>query len=411
MAFNAEIGNYAGETDAYPNAISKFLANGVQWIITMVEKTNPDMLPLFASLQTLNDTTRTLPLATNSKIIDIVRRNGNATNGEELKCSPINAAFRSNAKNTDSIYYASKDSPVYYIDNGVLNVLPIPDNNEIVKISIVLPDTSVAGTDSTIDNFPSEMYHGVVLYAAAQLLHHKMAALNAKLPTDLDADTTVFDMIDDLNTSLSMGDVTVPAAFSDTNVGDVPTLNISTSHNAEYSDALASAKNLIDVGIVTDEEAGSNDDATVFSAGYWLKDEDEEMVQSTLTVAAQELQRASSYLSKFQADINKEVQEFTVDMQTYQAKVAEESAKSSVDTTRFQTELGFQTSRAQEMLNEFNANIQKKISLYTTIISKLTTDYQWLQSQYQVVKSELSEFMAPYTQAGTLDSTAEGVRR
>jgi prefoldin subunit 5 len=411
MAFNAEIGNYAGETDAYPNAISKFLANGVQWIITMVEKTNPDMLPLFASLQTLNDTTRTLSLATNSKIIDIVRRNGNASTGEELKCSPINAAFRSNAKNTDSIYYASKDSPVYYIDNAVLNVLPIPDNNEIVKISIVLPDTSVAGTDSAIDNFPSEMYHGVVLYAAAQLLHHKMAALNAKLPTDLDADTTAFDMIDDLNTSLSMGDVTVPAAFSDTNVGDVPTLNISTSHNAEYLDALASAKNLIDIGITTDEAAGTNDDAVVFSAGYWLKDEDEEMVQSTLTVAAQELQRASSYLSKFQADINKEVQEFTVDMQTYQAKVAEESAKSSIDTTRFQAELSFQTSRAQETLGEFNANIQKKISLYTTIISKLNTDYQWLQSQYQVVKAELSEFMAPYTQAGILDSTAEGVRR
>jgi hypothetical protein len=411
MAFNAEIGNYAGETDAYPNAISKFLANGVQWIITMVEKTNPDMLPLFASLQTLNDSTRTLTLATNSKIIDIVRRNGNASTGEELKCSPINAAFRSNAKNTDSIYYASKDSPVYYIDNAVLNVLPIPDNDQIVKISIVLPDTSVAGTDSAIDNFPSEMYHGVVLYAAAQLLHHKMAALNAKLPTDLDADTTAFDMIDDLNTSLSMGDVTVPAAFSDSNVGSVPSLNISTSHDAEYLDALASAKNLIDVGLATDEASGGSDDATAQSAGYWLKDEDEEMVQSTLTVAAQELQRASSYLSKFQADINKEVQEFTVDMQTYQAKVAEESAKSSVDTTRFQTELGFQTARAQETLAEFNTNVQKKISLYTTIISKLTTDYQWLQSQYQVVKSELSEFMAPYTQAGILDSTAEGVRR
>ena len=410
MAFNAEIGNYAGETDAYPNAISKFLANGVQWIITMVEKTNPDMLPLFASLQTLNDTTRTLSLATNSKIIDIVRRNGNASTGEELKCSPINAAFRSNAKNTDSIYYASKDSPVYYIDNAVLNVLPIPDNNEIVKISIVLPDTSVAGTDSAIDNFPSEMYHGVVLYAAAQLLHHKMAALNAKLPTDLDADTTAFDMISDLSTSMSVS-ADIPAAFNDSNVGDVPTLNISTSHNAEYLDALASAKNLIDIGITTDEAAGTNDDAVVFSAGYWLKDEDEEMVQSTLTVAAQELQRASSYLSKFQADINKEVQEFTVDMQTYQAKVAEESAKSSIDTTRFQAELSFQTSRAQETLGEFNANIQKKISLYTTIISKLNTDYQWLQSQYQVVKAELSEFMAPYTQAGILDSTAEGVRR
>ena len=411
MAFNAEIGNYAGETDAYPNAISKFLANGVQWIISMVEKTNPDMLPLFASLQTLNDSTKTLTLATNSKIIDIVRRNGNASTGEELKSSPINAAFRSNAKNTDSIYYASKNSPVYYIDNAVLNILPVPDNDQIAKISIVLPDTSVAGTDSAIDNFPSEMYHGVVLYAAAQLLHHKMAALNAKLPTDLDADTTVFDMIDDLSTSLSMGDVTVPAAFNDTNVGDVPTLTISTSHNAEYLDALLSAKNLIDVGITTDEASGTSDDATAFSVGYWLKDEDDDMVQATLTTAAQELQRAASYLSKFQADINKEVQSFTTEMQTYQSKVTEESAKANVDSTRFQAELSFQTARAQETLAEFNANIQKKISLYTTVMGKLTTDYQWLQSQYQVVKSELSEFMAPYTQAGILDSTAEGVRR
>ena len=358
-------------------------------------------------MQTLNDSTRTLTLATNSKIIDIVRRNGNASTGEELKCSPINAAFRSNAKNTDSIYYASKNSPVYYIDNAVLNVLPIPDNDQIVKISIVLPDTSVAGTDSAIDNFPSEMYHAVVLYAATQLLHHKMAALNAKLPTDLDADTTTFDMIDDLNTSISMGDVTVPAAFSDSNVGTVPSLNISSTLSGEVDDALTKAKNLMD----TTGDIGGDSNNDVTSVQGWLADEDEEMAQITLAAAAQELQRASGYLTKFQADINKEIQEFTVDMQTYQSKVSEESAKSGVDTTRFQSELSFQQTRAQETLAEFNANIQKKISLYTTIMGKLTTDYQWLQSQYQVVKSELSEFMAPYTQAGILDSTAEGVRR
>ena len=369
------------------------------------------MLPLFASLQTLNDSTRTLTLNTNSKIIDIVRRNGNASEGEELKCSPINAAFRSNAKNTDSIYYASKDSPVYYIDNSVLNILPIPDNDEIVKISIVLPDSSIAANATSIDNFPSEMYHAVILYASAQLLHHKMTDINAKLPTDLDSDTTVFDAVADINTSIAVSTASLPAAFSDSNVGSVPTLNISTSHNAEYLDALASAKNLIDVGITTDEASGTSDDATTYSAGFWLKDEDEEMVQSTLTVAAQELQRASSYLSKFQADINKEVQEFTVDMQTYQAKVAEESAKSGIDTSRYQTELGLSSTQAQHELGEWNTNLQKKINLYTTIIAKLTTDYQWLQGQYQLVKSELSEFMAPYTTGGVLDSTVEGVRR
>ena len=464
MAFNAEIGHYAGETDAYPNAISKFLVNGVQWIITMIEKTDPNMLPLFASLQTLNDSTRTLTLATNSKIIDIVRRNGNASTGEELKCSPINAAFRSNAKNTDSIYYASKDSPVYYIDNGVLNVLPIPDNNEIVKISIVLPDTSVAGTDSAIDNFPSEMYHGVVLYAAAQLLHHKMASLNAKLPTDLDADTTVFDAIQDIGQSLSLTaslpnwstskglpstieiSSDLPGGWTDLSSA-MPELNISTSLSSEYGDALTQAKNLIDIGITTDEASGSGDDSTPQSAGYWLKDEDEEMVQSTLTVASQELQRASAHLAKFQADINKEVQEFTVDMQTFQAKLSEEQAdinaaaqkvstelavdssiastdvaiyqaelqkeqtRFNAEITKYQAELQSDMESLNYELQEWNANLQKKISLFTTIIGKLTTDYQWLQSQYQVVKQELTEFMTPYTSPGVLDSTAEGVRR
>ena len=403
MAFVDEVGYYAGSTSGKNSEVSKFLANGVQWVINQIEKTNPDMLPLFASLQTLNNSATTLTLSTNAKIIDVVRRNGNASTGEELKCSPINAAFRSNAKNIDSIYYASKNSPIYYIDNAVLNVLPVPDNDEIVKISIVLPDTSVAHSDSAIDNFPSEMYHAVVLYAAGQLIYNKMSATNAKLPTDLDSDTTPFDALDDLNTSISLGDVTVPAAFGD--VGTVPTLSISSGHNAEYLDALASAKALIDVDM-------SDDDGGVAqSAAYWLADEDEEMVQSTLNTAAQELQRAASYLTKFQADINKEVQQFTVQMQNYQAKVAEESAKSNINSTRFQSELSFQQTRANEQLAEFNANIQKKISLYTTVIGKLTTDYQWLQGQYQIVKQELAEFMAPYTTLGKLDSTVEGVRR
>ena len=462
MAFIDEIGYYAGSTTGKNTEVSKFLANGVQWIISIIEKSNPDMLPLFASLQTLNDGARTLTLSTNSKIIDIVRRNGDATDGEELKCSPINAAFRSNAKNTDSIYYASKNSPVYYIDNSVLNVLPIPDNDEIVKISIVLPDTSVAHSDSAIDNFPSEMYHAVVLYAAVQLLHNKMASLNADLPSDLDSDTTVFDAIEDFGDSISVTTSLpswstsetlpdsielasdLPADFSvDTTL---PTLNISSSLPSDYTDAVDKAKYIIDkaASIGDDDEVDSID---MKSVQQWLIDEDEEMAAATLATAAQELQRATAWLQKYQNDVNKEVQEFTVDMQTYQAELAEETAKANAaaqkvqtemesdstiastdvaiyqaelqkeqtrfnaEITKYQAELEKEVQGANSELQEWNANLQKKITLYSTIISKLTTDYQWLQSQYQIVKQELSEFMMPYTQAGILDSTAEGVRR
>ena len=456
MAFVDEVGYYAGSTTNKNTHISKFLANGVQWVINQVEKTNPDMLPLFASVQTLTNVAPQLVLSTNSKILDVVRNSADS-NGELLKCSPINAAFRSNATNTDSIYYASVNSPVYYIENAILSILPEPTANQNAKISIVLPDTSVAHSDSAIDNFPSEMYHAVVLYAAGQLIHNKMTDVNAKLPTDLDADTTPFNAITDIAGSISLISLptfanaskslpstiaiasSLPTDYAITT--NLPTLSISSGHNAEYLDALASAKALIDVDM-TDDDGG-----VAQSAAYWLADEDEEMTQATLNTAAQELQRASSYLAKFQADINKEVQQFTVDMQKYQAEISEEQAKANLAAAKVQSELGVDSTIAStdvaiyqaelqreqtrfnaeitkyqadvqgkmESLNyelqEWNANLQKKISLYTTVIGKLTTDYQWLQGQYQVVKSELAEFMAPYMSPGATDSTVEGVRR
>ena len=409
MAFVDEVAYYAGSTSGKNSEVSKFLTNGTQYIINLIEKSNPEMLPLFASLQTLTNVAPQLSLATNFKIIDIVRDSADS-NGELLKCNPINAAYRSNASNVDSIYYADANSPVYYIDNAVLSVIPEPTANQNARISIVLPDTSVDHNHTSIANFPSEMYHAVILYAASQLLHHKMTAINAKLPTDLDEDLSLFNAIADLNTSISVA-ADIPASFSDSNVGSVPTLNIQSGLPSEYTDAITKAKNLINVGIVTDEALGTSDDATTFSAGYWLKDEDEEMVQSTLTVASQELQRASSWLAKYQNDINKEMQEFTVDMQTYQGKVSEEGARSGIDSTKFQSELALRQAQASEAVTEFNTNVQKKLSLYTTVITKLTTDYQWLQGQYQLVKSEFAEFMAPYTTGGVLDSTVEGVRR
>jgi hypothetical protein len=513
MAFNTEISYYAGSITNKDTHIAKFLVNGVQWVISMIEKTNPDMLPLFATLQTLNDSSRTLALNTNSKIIDIVRRNGNATDGEELKCSPINAAFRSNAKNTDSIYYASKNSPVYYIDNAVLNVLPVPDNDEIVKISMVLPDASVAHTESSISNFPSEMYHAVILYAAIQLLHHKMTDLNSKLPTDLDADTTVFNALSDysgeivmsssLPTAINMGSTGLPSAITvdaplpggiaigtslptaiDVSSVTFPTVFTPTTSiptiaipeiPSDFQDAMDKAKNLID-----GTEGGTGDSSTAQS---WLADEDEEMTQATVGVASQEIQRATSALSKWREDISKAGAIFQSDMQKHQADVTKETQRIAnevsryttllgkesartqtelanysaeigkegqriqADTSTYTTELGLKSAQMQQEVSEYtnllgketsriqqesgnytaelqkestriqndlakySANLQKKISLYTTIITKLTTDYQWLQGQYQVAKQELSEFMAPYTQAGVLDSTAEGVRR
>jgi uncharacterized membrane-anchored protein YhcB (DUF1043 family) len=88
-----------------------------------------------------------------------------------------------------------------------------------------------------------------------------------------------------------------------------------------------------------------------------------------------------------------------------------EQTRFNAEITKYQADVQGKMESLNYELQEWNANLQKKISLYTTVIGKLTTDYQWLQGQYQVVKSEFSEFMAPYVTAGTLDSTIEGVRK
>jgi uncharacterized membrane-anchored protein YhcB (DUF1043 family) len=95
----------------------------------------------------------------------------------------------------------------------------------------------------------------------------------------------------------------------------------------------------------------------------------------------------------------------------YTNLLGKETSRIQQESGNYTAELQKESTRIQNDLAKYSANLQKKISLYTTIITKLTTDYQWLQGQYQVAKQELSEFMAPYTQAGVLDSTAEGVRR
>ena len=461
MAFIDDVGYYAGSTSGKGTEVSKFLANGVQYIISVIEKANPDMLSLFASNTTLPAGSATsLALTTNSKVLDVVRNNADS-NGEVLKCSPMNPAFRSNAINVDSIYYASSNSPIYYTLNSVLYVLPTPTSAQFANISRVLPGTV---NSADIDNFPSEMYHGVVLYASGQLLHNKMTVLNSKLPTDLDSDTTVFNAIEDLNEALAIGSL-LPTWDTNTSLpngivigsalpkdfaidSSLPSINISSVLDTGYQSAITKASSLIDVGIATNElSAESNDVTGTKSAGYWLDTEDEEMVQSTLSVAAQELQRASTILQKFQSDVSNEVQNFNIDMQAYQANIAKESADinaaaqkvstelsmdstiASTDVSIYQAELQKEQTRFNAEITkyqadiakasktidvkmaEFSTNLQKKISLYTTLISKLTTDYQWLQGQYQLVKAEFSEFMTPYTTGSKLDSTVEGVRR
>jgi len=104
------------------------------------------------------------------------------------------------------------------------------------------------------------------------------------------------------------------------------------------------------------------------------------MLQSTLAVASQELQRASTALSSHSAEINK-----------YQAEISKESTA------------------AGQALQEYQANLTKKIQSFTTLINKLNTDYQWMTAQLGIIKNMIDEgWTSIFTPKGDSDISRMG---
>ena len=342
MSFSTKIQNYTNSVSS--ETVADALKKGLDFVIGTVNNLNPDMLRLFAykiDLNTSNgrviDWENTFNL---SYLIDVKR--------DSKFCRPVSDRMASDLADATSIYYALGSDPAYYLDSqGLLTIMPatsssakgelygvplpngrtIDDSNERITISS-WNHNGVNYSGVANKHFPLVFQELMILHASECILMERLADFRAKLPTDLDADTTVFDQLPDIDASISYS---FPAS--------------------DYQDALDKAQNLIDgttIGGDTEPE----------SAQYWLADEDEDMVASTLSVAGQELARASAILGEFNAEIN--------------AKVTEKNQE----------------------VKEFQANLQKKMSLFDKIISKITVDYQWAQGQLQMIGQKKQEFIS-----------------
>ena len=357
MALTDKIKQYAGDLTGLDSTYA--LRQAVDHTLAMAKQVSPIQYQAFVNKIPIKATIANgLELASN-KIFDVVK----VTRGD-YTAQPIAPESEKRASDSDSIYYAQAYSPVYVVDfEGSLKIYPDCANTSAATRGAVYVvfnsdhktvDDSAETIKDTAHNlfgenvgatekFPTHWKQYLILHAAEILLGEKLADMGAKLPTDLDADTTLFDQIGDLDLSI-----------------------IYTFPSADYQDALDKAQFLVD------KTASIGDDGTVTSAQSWLEDEDEDMVSSTLQVAAQELSRANAILSEFNAEIN--------------AKV---------------------TDKSQE-LQEFQTNLQKKMTLYDKIISKLSIDYQWVQGQLPIVQSKKQEFLQSVGKGGLHDSPDEG---
>ena len=168
--FKTRLQDLAGTIPATADA-EQFLKDGVVDVVHRVIAAHPQHMPLFAKEESVSSSGTSIH---DVHILEVTR--------DSTICREIPATGRHAAADSSSIHYASTDDPVYYFLNEKIFVLPSGGTKTMSILEhgdISNWDGGVSGTEaSSVNYMPSHHYHQVVMYAAIQLLEHKISTLS-----------------------------------------------------------------------------------------------------------------------------------------------------------------------------------------------------------------------------------------
>ena len=161
-SFQSRIQDLAGDIPASADAV-QFLKDGVIDVVHRIISTHPQHISLFSKNESISDSGTDVH---DVHVQDVTRAS--------TSCREILASGRHAAGDSASIYFATAADPVYYFLNEKIFVLPTGGSPTMS----ILEHGDVTNWDndsSAISHMPSHHYHQVVMYAAIQLLEHKLA--------------------------------------------------------------------------------------------------------------------------------------------------------------------------------------------------------------------------------------------
>ena len=150
---------------------AQFMNDGVVDVIDRLAVVAPHMMPIFAATTAVAKTGTTLP---SPHILDVELA--------DTKAFMIPQSMSKKAADSDSIYYATSTSPVFYVANDTIKILPA--SSGVLSYAKYGSVTNFATTTSSISGFPTYLYELPILYAAARVCEHNMAI--ATQPSDPD---------------------------------------------------------------------------------------------------------------------------------------------------------------------------------------------------------------------------------
>ena len=181
MSFKTEIEAIVGDIDSpdYTSEAGLYLTEGLKFILKYVSG-NRRIAQKLTSNAVLNNTATTLDTSDIIKIVAVTR--GDGTRNRDASEVPFEDF--DDYKDANSIYYSSKFDPVYSIINDTLYVQPEPTASENAVVRKIQPAAISLG-GSSVDNVPSELNRGIVLYASKEMLRKFLSVKNSGLPANL----------------------------------------------------------------------------------------------------------------------------------------------------------------------------------------------------------------------------------
>mgnify|MGYP001280205469 CR=1 FL=1 len=403
--------------------LTQMLTDGVIDVTQKHLAMKPQDASLFARLTDPSDSQGGLG-ANIGKLISVVRESG--TNDDWRGCREITLDVQSRVEDASSIHYASKFNPAFLrAGDGAVSVYPEPSSGGADSYKIYyVNETPVNSSDSTLaynhndlNYFPKDKVYLVVLFASIRSLEAAIAntsGANSDITTALGAIKTNIDLaVAEVllakyeaaeiaaQVDSASGSSDFPAAFTGmrnainnfraNESADGPALfGDETQYKsgiglAHVQDALELARDAIDTGFETDEDSGSGDDAKPKSVGFWLNDEDTEMVAATLQTAQTEIQRAQAHLAEWNAVA-----------QTLSSEIAGWSAE-------VQARAGF-TSAKTQAVQAYVSTAQSYLQSAQTYTAEAQARRQELAAQFQQQSQLIQNFRQQYAEAFMIEA-------
>lgn len=364
------------------------------------------------------------------------------------RCRQIEYYLSNLAKDENSSYYATEYDPVYYYKNGIMYVIPEPTEKQKAYINTI-PDISISISDENIKYLSDDTEPIVLLYAAFLVLSKEssLIKLNSSEIIDLILDKSasfqnnikelplkiennidfsfpeppnVLLVVEEIESIIESLEIEYNNENLDLNI-DIPDFSISYNAVLPEFEMPNVEEPVLDIeeSLIALQNAGKyigDADADKLNSpkgSFWLKDEDPEMVTSSVQLANSEIQRASglintqlgqiniykeainakftefkSNLEAFQSEVQFKIQDVTAKIQSFnaelQAKVSVINAKiqkiqTDISVGKYQLEL--EVSKRQHELNVAKANLEQKVSFITTELNKYQTEVQSTSSR------------------------------